>query len=118
MVGISRNSAEVEYAAIVAVLDFESRFMKSSYQQARVDITNEAIHLTLTKTHGIAAKERLAESPKGRALLEEAHAELFRSGEPLLRRELQRVLGVTVSSLASRLDAEAGTNSIIITLAK
>lgn len=118
MIGTSRNTAEIEYAVMLAVLNFQSQFMKSSYQQARVDVSDDVIHITLTKTSTIPGEERLARSPEGRALLEEAHAELFRSGEALLRTELERALGVTIYNLASRLDTAAWTDSITITLAE
>ncbi|ALA59686.1 Na-translocating system protein MpsC family protein [Nitrospira moscoviensis] len=118
MIGISRNTAEIEYAVMLAVLNFQSQFMKSSYQQARVDVSDDVIHVTLTKTNAIPAEERLAQSPEGRALLEEVHTELFRSGEALLRVELERALGAAISSLSSRLDTAAGTSTITVKLAE
>jgi uncharacterized protein YbcI len=116
MIAADRNAAEIEYAVMLAVLDFQSRFMKSAYQQARVHMSGDTIHITLTKNPAVPAEERLAQSPEGRAPREEVHAQLFRSGEALLRTELERVLGAAISSLSSRLDTAAGTNTIIIKL--
>ena len=117
MIAADRNTAEIEYAVMLAVLDFQSQFMKSTYQQARVDVSNDVIHITLTKSNTAPAEVRLAQSPESRAPLEEVHAELFRSGEAQLRVKLERALGAAISSVASRLDTAAGTNTITIKLA-
>lgn len=115
---MSRNTADIEYAVMLAVLNFQSQFMKSCYRQARVDVADDVIHVTLTKSSVVAAEGRSGEAPEGRAMVEGTHTELFQSGEALLRAELERVLGVRISHLASRLDTAAGTNSIIIKLAE
>lgn len=116
MIGIRRNAAEIEYAVMLAVLNFQSQFMKSSYRQARVQVGDQAIDVTLTKTATVPAEDSLARTAEGRALLEQVHGELFRSGEALLRDEIERVLNTKVGPITSRLDTAAGITTITIHL--
>lgn len=116
MLTTSTNRAEIEYAAMLAVLDFQSHFMKSTYRQARVLVRDHAIDVTLTKTAAVPAEERLARTAEGRELLEQVHGELFRSGEALLRSEIERVLNAKVGPITSRLDTAAGITTITIHL--
>ncbi len=116
MIGTSRNTAEVEYAVMLAVLNFQTQFMKSSYQRARVQVRDDAIDVTLTRTATIPAEDSLARSEEGRDLLEQVHGELFRSGEALLRGEIERALNAKVGAITSRLDAAAGITTITIHL--
>lgn len=116
MIGTSRNTAEVEYAVMLAVLNFQTQFMKSSYQRARVQVRDGAIDVTLTRTATIPAEDSLARSEEGRDLLEQVHGELFRSGEALLRGEIERALNAKVGAITSRLDAAAGITTITIHL--
>jgi hypothetical protein len=46
----------------------------------------------------------------------QVHGELFRSGEALLRGEIERVLNAKVGPITSRLDAAAGITTITIHL--
>jgi uncharacterized protein YbcI len=116
MIETSRNTAELEYAVMLAVLNFQSQFLKSCYRQARVQVRNHEIEVTLTKTTTIPAEESLAQTADGRELLEQVHGELFRSGEALLRGEIERVLNAKVGPITSRLDAAAGITTITIHL--
>lgn len=114
MIGLSRNVAEIEYAVMLAVLNFQTQFMKSTYQRASVQMHDQAIEVTLTRTAAIPAEDSLAQTAKGRELLEQVHGELFRSGEDLLRTELGKALQMKVKAITSRLDAAAGTTTITI----
>jgi uncharacterized protein YbcI len=117
MIAAGRNTAELEYAVMLTVLDFQTQFMKSNYRRAQVHVLKDTIEVRLSKTGLVPAEDRLARTPEGRALLEEVHAELFRAGEGLLRELLERALGLKILSLSSRLDASAGTTVIVIILA-
>lgn len=117
MIGVSRNTAEIEYAVMLAVLNFQTEFMKSHYARAKVHIFDDVIEVVLTKTTTIPAEQGLAQSPGGRALLLEVQAELFRSGEWILRTELERILRVRIQSMSSGLDAISGTTTVTIKLA-
>lgn len=116
MIGSTLNTAEIEYAVMLAVLNFETEFMKSHYTRAKIQLHDTLIEVTLTTATPIPAEDRLAESPQGRALLQQSHAELFRSGHLLLKQRLDRDLGLKIDQLFSHLDAVAGTNTIIIKL--
>ncbi|MFO0707476.1 MAG: Na-translocating system protein MpsC family protein [Nitrospira sp.] len=116
MIGITLNRAEIEYAVMLAVLNFETEFMKSHYTRATVHIHDTLIEVTLKAAASIPAEDRLAESPQGRALLQHSHADLFHSGQHLLKQRLERDLGLNIDQLFSHLDAVAGTNTVIIKL--
>ena len=118
MIGITLNNAEIEYAVMLAVLNFETEFMKSHYTRANVHLHDTLIEITLTTAAPIPAENRLAESPQGRALLQQSHAELFKSGHHLLKQRLERDLGLKIDQLFSHLDAVAGTNTVIIKLSE
>lgn len=116
MIGVIKNKAEIEYAVMLAVLNFQTEFMKSRYNQAHVHVSDRIIEVLLTRSATIPAEERLGESAEGRALLHQVHAELFKAGASLLRNDLERALAVKIQDICSRLDTVAGTNVITITL--
>jgi len=117
MIGTSLNKAEVEYAVMLAVLNFQTEFMKSHYTRAQVRLVEDLIEVTLTRAASIPAEDRLAQTAEGRALLQQVYTSLFMSGESLLRERLERELGVRVGHLFTHLDTTAGTSTIIIKLA-
>jgi NADH:ubiquinone oxidoreductase subunit E len=41
MAGVVANIAEIEYAVMLAVLNFQTEFMKSNYSQVQVHVCNE-----------------------------------------------------------------------------
>ena len=116
MLDTSRNRAEIEYAVMLAVLDFQTQYMKSHYTRATVHLVEDLIEITLAKTSSIPAEDRLGESPEGRAILQQVHASLFMSGESLLRHKLERELGTKIRHLYTFLNIPEGTNTIIIKL--
>ena len=117
MTATSANRAEIEYAAMLAVLNFQTEFMGSHYTHAQVHLVEDLIEVVLKRTTSIPAEDRLAQSTEGRALLQQAHQSLFASGERRLREQLERELGLHVRHLFSHLDGVAGTTTIIIKLA-
>lgn len=114
----NRTRADTEYTVILAVLNFQTEFMKCHYTHAEVHIDDRLIEVLLTRSTGIPAEEQSALSPEGRILLEQVHQELFKTGRSLLQGELERRLGINIHSIVSRLDLEARTNTIVIHLAE
>ncbi|MEW6247669.1 MAG: Na-translocating system protein MpsC family protein [Nitrospirota bacterium] len=114
----ARTKAEIEYAVMLAVLNFQTEFMKSSYTRAQVRVSDHIIEVTLTRSAFIPAEERLAQSQSGRALLEQVYTALFKSGESLLRAELEKGLGVKVHQILVDFDVLSGTHTILFRLAE
>jgi uncharacterized protein YbcI len=112
----ARTKAEIEYAVMLAVLNFQTEFMKSSYTRAQVRVSDHIIEVTLTRSAFIPAEERLAQSQSGRALLEQVYTALFKSGEALLRAELEKGLGVKVHQILVDFDVLSGTHTILVRL--
>lgn len=46
MAGVVVNKAEIEYAVMLAVLDFQTEFMKSSYSHVQAHVYDELIDVT------------------------------------------------------------------------
>ena len=113
-----RNIADAEYVVMLAVLDFQTEFLKSHYNHARVHIHEQRIEVVLTRSSSIPAEEQLAQSPEGRTLLEQVHGALFRTGESLLRDKLEACLGMKTRHIMSQFDPRSRTNTIIIQLAE
>ena len=111
-----RNKADVEYSVMLAVLNFQTEFMKSSYTRAQVHIFGDVIEVTLARSASTPAEVRLAQSPEGRALLQQVHVALFKPGESLLREDLERALGAKIQHIFTGLDTISGTNTMIIRL--
>ena len=112
----TRTRADAEYVVMLAVLNFQTEFMKSHYNQARVHIHEQRIEVVLTRSSVIPAEEQLAQCPKGRALLEQVHEQLFKTGESLLRNKIETCLGTRTRNVASQLDLRSRTNTITIEL--
>ncbi len=113
----SANKAEIEYAVMLAVLNFQTEFMKSHYTRAQVHVVEDLIEVVLTKTTSIPAEDHLARSAHGRTVLQQANHALFVSGEPWLRERLEQALGIKVHHVLSQMDSMGGTTTIVIKLA-
>jgi len=113
MIAAGHDTAQIEYALMLVVLDFQTQVMKSRYQRARVQVDGHRIEVTLSRP---ATEPAEGGSPEDPVPAEQAHERLFRSGEAQLRDQLERTLGTRVQSLSSRLDWDAGTTVIAITL--
>ncbi len=118
MNGLHANCAEIEYAVMLTVLNFQTKFMESHYTGTHLQTYHDLIELTLTRTAPIPAEDRLAESSEGQALLQQVHHSLFHAGKHLLQEQLEQSLGVKIRYLLSHLDSATGTNVIIVKLAE
>lgn len=116
MIGAGVNKAEVEYAVMLAVLDFQTEFMKSQYSRVRVQVFDKLIEVTLTRSAPIPAEEELAKSPGGQILLRQFHQAIFDSCRDLLRTKIERVIGAKVENIISDLDLTAGKSTLFIKL--
>ncbi|GEM_PF-844265 len=114
----ARTKAEIEYTVMLAVLNFQTEFMKSTYTRAQVHISDHIIEATLTRSASVPAEERLAQSQEGRALLEQVYTALFKSGEALLRAEIEKRLGVKVHQIFVDFDVLSGAHTILFRLAE
>lgn len=114
VIGTGVNKAEVEYAVMLAVLEFQTEFMKSNYSRVQVQVFDELIEVTLTRNAPIPAEEELAKSPGGQTLLRQFHQALFDSCRELLRAKIERAIGAKVESIISDLDLTAGKSTLLI----
>ena len=73
MTQTTRNKADVEYAIMLAVLNFQKEFMQSHYSHIQVRLLENLIEVDLTRTSPIPAEERLAQSQEGRAQLQQLY---------------------------------------------
>ncbi|MEQ1795006.1 MAG: Na-translocating system protein MpsC family protein [Nitrospira sp.] len=110
--------AEVEYLVMLAVLNFHRDYLELHYSHVRIQMIDNVIEVTLAPRRPIPAEQLLAQSPEGRAQLQQMHTAAFRSGEAQLRDRLQSILGIEVDEFFTQLDAESGINTVIIRLAK
>lgn len=116
MPSVVADTAEIEYAVMLVILNFQTEFMQSHYTRAQVRLVEDLIEVTLTRTATIPAEDRLAQTAKGRTFLQQVNSSLFMAGESLLREWLEHRLRVKVRDLFSHLDVTAGTYTIIIRL--
>ena len=114
MIGAGINKAEVEYAVTLAVLNFQTEFMRSNYSHVRVNVLETLIEVILTRTASIPAEEELARSPGGRTLLRQFHQAIFDSCRDQLREMIEHAIGAKVESIISDLDLPAGKTTLII----
>ncbi|HPV82522.1 MAG TPA: hypothetical protein PK866_05325, partial [Nitrospira sp.] len=69
MASMNPNKVDVEYAVMLAILNFHTEFMKSNYAHVRVQMSPAEIDVTLTRQGSVPAEMRLARSEEGCALL-------------------------------------------------
>ncbi len=110
------NKAEMEYAVMLAVLDFHTEFMKAHYSSIHVHVCDELIEVALAKTTSVPAENQLASSTEGRALLRQFHRAMFDSCQSLLRKRIEKAIGAKVQRLIADLDPAAGRTTLIILL--
>lgn len=116
MIGAGFNTAEVEYAVMLAVLNFQTEFMKSHYSRVQVQVFDELIEVILTRSAPIPAEEELAKSPGGRTLLRQFHQAMFDACRDLLRAKIERAIGAKIESIISEFDLTAGKSTVLIKL--
>jgi uncharacterized protein YbcI len=116
MASVTTNKAEIEYAVMLAVLNFQTEFMKANYTRVQVHVFDELIEVTLTRTTSIPAEDELARSAGGRTLLRQFHQAMFDSCQSLLCTRIEDAIGAKVQNLIADLDPSARVTTIIIRL--
>lgn len=116
MARVLSNKAEIEYAVMLAVLDFQTEFMKSGYSHVQAHAYDELIYVTSARSTSIPAEKELARSTDGYELLRRFHRALFDSCQHVLRGRIEQAIGVTVQNIVTDLDPEAGLSTVVIKL--
>lgn len=112
----ARNKADIEYAVMLAILNFHTEFMKSNYAHVRVQMSPDEIDVTLTRQGSVPAEMRLARSEEGCALLRQVHEAMFVSCEDILKARIEPVVGRQVRTMVTSLDPVSGRITIAISL--
>ena len=112
----TRNKADVEYAVMLAVLNFQKEFMQSHYSHLQVRLRENLIEVDLTRTAPIPAEERLAQTKEGRAQLRQMHQALFTAGHDILKKQLEEILGGKIYEMVTDIEPLSGKNTILIRL--
>ena len=112
----TRNKADVEYAVMLAVLNFQKKFMQSNYSHVQVQLLENQIVVDLTRTAPIPAAERLAQTQDGQAQLRQMHQSLFTAGQDILKKQLEETLGRKINEMVTDLEPLSGKNTIVIRL--
>lgn len=112
----TRNKADIEYAVMLAVLNFQKEFLQSRYSHPQVRLSQNLIEVNLTRTAPIPAEERLAQTQKGRTQLKQIHQALFGAGQDILKKRLEEILDRTVQEIVTDLDPLSGKSKLIIRL--
>ena len=110
----TRNKADVEYAVMLAVLNFQKEFMQSHYSHLQVRLRENLIEVDLTRTAPIPAEERLAQTQEGRAQLRQMHQALFTAGQDILKKQLEEILGGKIYEMVTDLEPLSGKNTLVI----
>ncbi len=116
MAGVVTNKAEIEYAVMLAVLDFQTEFMKSNYSHVQAHVYDELIYVTSARNISIPAEKELARSTGGHELLRRFHRALFDSCQHVLRDRIEQAIGVKIQNMVTDLDPEAGRSTPVIKL--
>ena len=112
----TQNKADVEYAVMLAVLNFQKKFMQSNYSHVQVQLLENQIVVDLTRTAPIPAAERLAQTQDGQAQLKQMHQSLFTAGQDILKQQLEDILGRKINEMVTDLEPLSGKNTIVIRL--
>lgn len=116
MAETATNKAEIEYAVMLAVLDFQTEFMKSTYTNIQTYLFDELIYVTSTRSASIPAEKELARSPEGHELLRRFHSALFDSCQHVLQARIEQAIGVKVENIVTDLNPEVGLSTLVIKL--
>lgn len=116
MAKVVANNAELEYAVMLAVLDFQTEFMKSTHSNVQAHVLDELISVRLTPSAPIPAEKELARSPEGRELLRRFYRAMFDSCHNVLQERIERAIGVKIHSMVADLDPSTGKSTIVIRL--
>ena len=110
------NRAEIEYAVVLAVLDFQTEFMKSSYSHVQANVFDDLIYVTSTRSVSIPAEKELARSPEGHELLRRFYRAMLDSCQHVLQGRIEQAIGVKIQNIITDLDPEVGCSTLIIKL--
>ncbi|MBX3235099.1 MAG: DUF2294 family protein [Nitrospiraceae bacterium] len=112
----TQSKADIEYAVMLATLNFHTEFMRSNYSHVAVDMMEDVIDVTLTRSVAVPAEERLAQSEAGRDLLRQVHEAMMRACQDMLKERIERVVGRRVREIVASLDPIAGQSHLAIRL--
>ena len=110
----TRNKADIEYAVMLAVLNFQKEFMQSRYSLIQVQLRENLLEVDLTRTAPSPAEQRLAQTQEGRDQLRRMHQALFTAGEDILKEQLEELLAGKIYEMVTDLDPLSGKNTIVI----
>lgn len=116
MACVVTNKAEIEYAVMLAVLNFQTEFMKSPYSHVQAYVYDELIYVTSARSMSIPAEKELARSPEGHELLRRFYRALFDSCQHVLQKQIEQATGVKIQNMVTDLDPEAGRSTLVIKL--
>ena len=108
----TRNKADVEYAVMLAVLNFQKEFMQSRYSLIQVRLRENLLEVDLTRTAPSPAEQRLAQTQEGRDQLRRMHQALFTAGQDILKEQLEEMLGRKIYEMVTDLEPLSGKNTI------
>ena len=114
--GQARSTADLEYAVMLAILNFHTEFMKSNYSHVQFQLADDVINATITRNGAVPAEARLAQSEEGRALLRQFHEAMFISCQDVLMERIESVVERRVRTMVTSLDPVSGRSSITIRL--
>jgi len=117
LAGVVTNKAEIEYAVMLAVLDFQTEFMKSTSSHVQAHVYDDLIYVTAARSASIPAEKELAKSPEGRELLRRFHRAMFDSCQNVLRERIEQAIGVKIQNIVTDHDPVAGISILVMTLA-
>ena len=112
----TRTKADIEYAVMLAVLNFQKEFMQSNYSHVQVQLLENLAKVDLTRTAPIPAEERLAQTQEGQTQLRQMHQALFTAGQDILKQQLEDILGRKIHEMVTDLEPLSGKNTITIRL--
>jgi len=116
MASVVTNKAEIEYAVMLAVLDFQTEFMKSPYSHVQAYVYDELVYVTSAKGTPIPAEKELARSPEGHDLLRRFHRAMYDSCQIVLQTRLEHAIGVKIQNIVTDLDPKTGRSTLVIKL--
>ena len=110
----TQNKADIEYAIMLAVLNFQKEFLQSRYSYLQVRLSENVIEVDQTRTMQIPAEKRLAQTQKERDQLRQMHQSLFTAGQDILKKQLEEIIGGKICEMVTDLDPLSGKNTLVI----
>ena len=112
----TQNKADIEYAIMLVVLNFQKEFLQSRYSHLQVRLSENVIEVDQTRTMQIPAEKRLAQTQEGRDQLRQMHQSLFTAGQDILKKQLEEIIGGKICEMVTDLEPLSGKNTITIRL--